>query len=261
MILVDVHAHLDHAMFRNDLDEVIERAKLAGMWAIITNGINPETNRRALEIAEKYGIVKPALGIYPIDALQNEIARGEYPLKDNVFDVEDELKFIEKQREKIVAIGEIGLDFSQSEQRDEQNEVFIRLLELAQRIRKPVIVHSRKAEQEVIEVLESTNVKKVVLHCFCGKLKLVKQGADNGWYFSVPTNVVRSQQFQLMVNEVDVRQLLTETDAPYLSPFRGKRNEPSFIVESVKKISELLGREKEEVTEQIVRNYQKIFEH
>ncbi len=257
-MLVDVHCHLDHIDFREDIDKVIERAKQAGVSVIIANGISPETNRIVLELSKKYGIVKPALGIYPIDALTNEIKAGEYPLKTEPFNIDEEIEFIKKQ--KIIALGEVGLDFKDGKQYEkQQKEVFSKFIALAEKMKKPIIVHSRKAEQDVIEMLESSSIKKAVLHCFSGKFKLVKKGADLGYHFSIPTNVVRSQQFQDLVKEVNINQLLSETDAPYLSPFPGRRNEPAFVIESVKKIAEIKKFEFEEVEKNLFLNFQRLF--
>ena len=261
MLLVDVHAHLDHVDFKDDLDKVIQRAKSNSVKAIITNGINPETNRLTLEISKKYDIVRAALGIYPIDALQKEIEIGEYPLKPNIFDLDKELAFIEKNKQNIVAIGEIGLDFKYSNKKDKQKEVFKKMLILAEKLNKPVIVHSRSAELECVEILQTTKLKKIVLHCFNGKLTLVKKAINNGWFFSIPTNIVRSQQFQKIVEISPLSLLLTETDAPYLSPFRGIKNEPSFVIETIKKIAQIKSLDQEEVANNIYMNYKRVFEN
>ena len=258
-ILVDVHCHLDHVAFKDDLDKVIERAKKAGMKAIITNGLNPETNRISLKLAEKYEIVKAALGIYPIDALQKEAESGEYPTTKEGFDVDEEIAFIRKNNDKIVAVGECGLDFKSSEHKEKQIEVFKKMIALSVELEKPIIVHSRKAEQECIETLEQFKTKKIVMHCFSGKVSLVKRVRDNGWFFSVPANIVFSQQFQRLVEEIPLSQLLTETDAPLLSPFRGERNEPAFIAETIKKIAEIKNMDATEVENVIYNNYQRLF--
>lgn len=261
MILVDVHAHLENLAFKDDLDQVIQRAKQAGVKAIITNGIEPEANRLALEIAKKYDIVKAALGIYPVDALKTEAETGEHNKKPEPFDFDKELDFISTNKDNIVAIGEIGLDYKNSDKKEEQKQHFLKLLSLAEKLEKPVIVHSRRAENDVVDVIQTTNVKKVILHCFSGKQKLVKKALDSGWNFSIPTNIVRSQQFQLIAQTASMSQILTETDAPYLSPYKGQKNEPSFVIETVKKIAEIKELEPEEVANNIYMNYQRIFQN
>ena len=257
-LFIDIHCHLDHPRF-DDLDNVVENAKKTGVKIILTNGINPETNRKTLEISRKYDIVKAALGIYPIIQLQKEIEEGNYPIKQEEFDVDKEIEFIEKNKDKIIAIGEIGLDGLDNENLSEQKIVFEKLIKLAEKIKKPVIVHSRRAEKEVIDLLESSQCKKVLLHCFSGKKWLVQRAADLGYYFSVPTNVVRAHNFQIMAERVNINQLFCETDSPYLSPFAEKRNEPAFVVESYKKIAEIKKMELTEVINNVWMNYQKLF--
>lgn len=251
-LLIDIHCHLDHPQF-NDVDRIVENAEKAGLTVILTNGVNPGTNRKALELA-RFRIVKAALGIYP-----KQLEIGDYPSRTNKFDADKEIRFIEKNKHKISAVGEIGLDGLVRDDIREQATIFEKLLKLAKKIDKPVIVHSRKAEKEVIEMLESCKQKKVLLHCFCGKKRLVKKAADLGYCFSIPTNVVRAQNFQILVKDVNINQLFCETDAPYLSPFRGNINEPAFVVESYRKIAEIKKMELQEVINNIWMNYQKLF--
>jgi TatD DNase family protein len=263
--LIDVHAHLDHALFESDLPDVIERARQAGVKKIIANGVDPQTNRKVLQIAKKYPVVKPALGIYPPDALRTEVSEDGYPLNLKTLtmqDIEEELEFIKKA--KPIALGEVGLDYKTGAKEEsgkkEQKQVFQKFIELSEKLKVPLIVHSRKAEPDVVEMLESSNAKKVVLHCFSGKFSLVKRARDNGWSFSIPVNVVRSEQFQNIVAQVNLSQLLTETDAPYLSPFPGKRNEPAFVLESLKKIAEIKQLTLEDTANNILMNYKNLFE-
>jgi len=253
MLLVDVHAHLDLKEFDPDLDEVINRAEKAGVKAIISNGINHESNLKVIQLSKKYKIVKPALGLYPDDAIRLTEKQ-----------ILDELKFIEKNKDKIIAIGEVGLDYKYCKKKQEQEfqkEIFLKIISLSKKINKPLIIHSRKAESDVIEILEKEKAKKAILHCFSGKLKLIKKAAELGYYFSVHTNVVRSSQFQKLVEIVDINQLLTETDSPYLSPYRNRRNEPSFITEAIKKIAEIKNISITETANNIFMNYQKASFH
>ncbi|MFH1063844.1 MAG: TatD family hydrolase [Candidatus Woesearchaeota archaeon] len=256
-IFVDVHAHLDHALFKTDLDAVIERARQAGVKVIIANGVEPVTNRAVLALAEKYDIVKPALGIYPPDALEAETKEDTYPLKLKPYDLDEEMEFIEKS--KPIALGEVGLDYKNGSNKGMQKKVFQRFIDLSEKMDIPLIIHSRKAESDVVDMLESSDAKKIILHCFSGRQHLVRRAAGHGWSFSIPTNVVRSQQFQEMVELVHISQLLTETDSPYLTPFREKRNEPAFVVESLKKIAELKGMTVEDTANNVFMNYQKMF--
>ena len=261
-LFIDIHCHLDHFHFNNGRDAVVQRAKDAGVRAILSNGINPETNRSTLDLAKKYPLVKAALGIYPIHALQKDIDTGAYPLRPNVFDVDEEIRFIEKNKGAIAAVGECGLDGLDMEHMAEQKAVFDKMISSAKRIRKPLIVHSRRAEQEVLDMLGSSSIKKVLLHCFSGKKNAVKKGIDAGYCFSIPTNIVRAQNFQWMAEHVPLGQLFCETDAPYLSPFReimNGRNEPAFVVESYKKIAEIKKMELVEVMNHVWMNWQNVF--
>ena len=163
-MLIDIHSHLDHCYFKDDLDKVIDNAKKANLKVILTAGINPETNRKALQIAEKYDIVKPCLGIYPIQTLQKEIDSGDYPLKENKFDIDEEIRFIEKNKNKITAVGEVGLDyFWIKDKQKEQKELFEKMISLAEKINKPIIVHSRKAEEDAVNILQSSKLKKIII--------------------------------------------------------------------------------------------------
>jgi|TARA_B100001964_G_scaffold245721_1_gene335159 TatD DNase family protein len=259
-MLIDIHSHLDHCYFKDDLDKVIDNAKKANLKVILTAGINPETNRKALQIAEKYDIVKPCLGIYPIQTLQKEIDSGDYPLKENKFDIDEEIRFIEKNKNKITAVGEVGLDyFWIKDKQKEQKELFEKMISLAEKINKPIIVHSRKAEEDAVNILQSSKLKKIIMHCFSGKKALVKKIIDNNWFATIPTNVTKSFQFQENTKLIPITQLFCETDSPYLTPFKDQRNEPAFVLESYKKIAEIKGMELKEVINNIYMNWQKIF--
>lgn len=258
-MIVDIHAHLDYPSIEKRLDEIIENAKKAGVIAIITNGINHASNIKSLEISRKYPLVKCALGYYPPDALKKEIEDKNYPHSLANEDVDDEIIFIEKNKDKIIAIGEVGLDYYNGHDKERQKRDFSKMISLAKKLGKPLIVHTRKAEEDAISILEEHKLKKVVLHCFSGKKSLVKRASKNGWSFSIPTNIVRAENFQMIVNEVPISQIFTETDAPYLSPFKEKTNEPAFITESIKKIAEIKGMTTDDVEKNIYMNYQKMF--
>ncbi len=258
-LLIDIHTHLDHQLLINKIDEIINRAKNIGLRHIITNGINQETNRKCLELSKKYEIVECAMGIYPRNVLKKDIESGNYPLKHFDFNIDEEIEFIKKNNNNIVAISEVGLDFVDGEDK-QQIEDFGKMIGLAEKLKKPIVVHSRKAEQKCVEMLESSNLKKVIMHCFCGKKSLVKRIVDNKWFLTVPTTVVRSQQFQDITKNVPITQLFCETDSPYLSPYKDKWNEPAFVIESYNKIAELKNMDIREVVNNIYKNWQKIFE-
>ena len=258
-LLVDIHAHLDNSLLITKIDEIIHRAKNAGLKHIITNGISPETNRVCLELSKKYDIVKCAMGLYPRNALKKEMESGEYPLKFVDYDVDGEMDFIRKNKNRIVAVSEIGLDFANGEDKQQIGD-FEKMIMLAEELKKPIVVHSRKAELKCVEMLESSKNKKIVMHCFSGKKSLVKRIADNGWFLTVPTIVVRSQQFQEIARNVPISQLFCETDSPYLSPYKNQLNEPAFVIESYNKIAEIKGMDVIEITNSIYMNWQKVFQ-
>jgi len=257
MLIVDVHAHLDFEEYDNDLDKVVTENQAAGVKAIVNNGVTPESNRKVLELAKKYNIIKPALGFYPVWASQ---AKEE--------DFDKELEFISKQN-NIVAIGEVGLDYIKGDDnphgdkyKHEMKACFEKLIKLAEKKKLPIICHSRRAELDVIEMLESSSMKKgkVIMHCFMGRQHLVKRILDNGWSMSIPCIVTKLQQLQLIAQMAPIEQIFTETDAPYMSPYSDiKRNEPRFIVEGLKKIAEIKKLDAEELSKMIYMNYQKMF--
>ena len=289
-MLIDIHCHLDHCYFKDDLDKVIDNAKKANVKIILTAGINPEKNRISLEIAKKYDIVKACLGIYPIqNNNDNEKIKQQKNNKNNnlkniekrkiknnkKINIDEEIKFIEKNKNKIMAIGEVGLDyFWVKDNIKEQKELFEKMISVAEKLNKPIIVHSRKAEQDCIEMLQSSKLKKIIMHCFTGKKSLVVKIIDSNWFLTAPTCITRSTQFQENVKITPITQLFSETDAPYLSPFKnarnlpsqisapielGKRNEPAFVIEAYKKVAEIKNMELKEVVNNIWMNWQKTF--
>jgi TatD DNase family protein len=248
MAFIDVHAHLD---FFDDkkIGKIVENARKVGVSIIINSGIEPLRARKTMELASKYPEIKASLGIYPVEML-----------KMSEKTIEEEFKFIRKNKDKIIAIGEIGMDLKEGTDREKQKKNFERLLKLALELDKPVLIHSRKAELECVEVLEKLKMKKVIMHCFSGKISLVKRIISNGWFFSIPTNITFSEQFQKLTKEVPVSQLLCETDSPFLHPIKGERdNEPANVIESYKKIAEIKGLNLKEAEKKIEENYKRLF--
>ena len=261
MNLVDVHCHLNQDLFKKDLDEVIQRAKDVGVKAIVISGTNPAANQQVLELAKKDPILKVSLGLHPIDALGLSEGETGIPRVEGKIDLEKEFKFIEDNKDKIVAIGEIGLDYHwDKEHHQEQQEVFRKILRLAIKLNKPVIIHTWAGEEDCINILEEEVKDKVpvVLHCFGGRKSLVTRGVELGYCFSVPPSTIRTGNFNTMIKKIPLQQLLTETDAPWQSPFKGERCEPAHVLETIKKIAEIKNISEEEAADQIWENYQKI---
>ena len=245
-MLVDVHCHLDFPQFEKDLDQVIKRAEKNGFVALIANGVHLESNKKVLELSKKYKIIKPAFGLYP-----------EHAVESSEKEIEEVIDFIRKK--KPIAIGESGIDYFRVKNPDKQKKAFQKLINLAKELDIPIIIHSRKAEQDTIEILEKSKIKKVIMHCFSGNKELLERAEKNGWMFSIPPSLVRNKTFKKLAKRVPLSRILTETDAPYLSPFEGKRNEPSFILESIKKIAEIKGITEDELKKIIYSNYQRMF--
>lgn len=245
-MLIDVHCHLDY--YEKSLVEgILKRAKKIGVKIIVNNGTNPVENRKTLDLAERFPEIKPALGLYPLEALKMTNER-----------IDLELDFIRKNKEKIIAIGEVGLDFKES--RDErQFEIFEKIIKLAMELDKVLIVHSRKAEKEAIEILEKNHARKVVMHCFSGNFKLIQKIVENKWKMTIPTNVKSSEHFQQVIARVPLENLLCETDSPFLHPDKKENNEPANVIVSYKKISEIKGLSIREAEEKIERNFNEFF--
>lgn len=264
MNLIDVHCHLNHADFSKDLSEVLKRAEQAGIKVILCSGVNPASNKEVLELAKKYPLIKASLGIYPIDALGLAEAEIGLPRQTVPINLEEEFKFIEMNKDKVAAIGEVGMDFywaKKEETYEKQAENFRKIIRFAIKIKKTVVIHSRKAEEECLDILEQEIKNKeisIIQHCFSGRKSLMTRAAALGHYFSIPPNIIRSGSFEALVKKVDMQQLLTETDAPYLSPYPERRNEPAFVLETIKKIAEIKKLSVEETAARIWENYVRV---
>ena len=230
------------------IEQIVKRARKANVKIIVNNGVNRVKNRKVLEISERYLEVKAALGLYPIDALK---------MSDK--QIKDELDFIRKNKDKIIAIGEVGMDLKESSELERQKKIFQKIIKLALELNKPLIVHSRKAEKEVIEILKKNKMKKVVMHCFNGNFKLIQRIVENGWKMTIPTNVKSSEHFQQVIARVPLENLLCETDSPFLHPDKLPDNEPANVIVSYEKIAFIKGLKLSEVEEKIERNFGGLF--
>jgi len=264
MKLVDVHTHLDSDRFDKDRDEIIKRAKAAGVTYMITSGVNPTTNRTVLKLSKQHApTVKCSFGIYPIDGIANkldqEAEKNQLRFVEK-FDVDKELKWIEEHRNDCVAIGECGLDYKLIPGTEKlQKEVFQKVINLAKKLDKPIVTHSRKAELDVIEMLEKNNCKKVYMHCFGGKKALVRRCVENGYFLSVPAVITRLDHFKMVVKLTPLEQLITETDAPYLSPIAGERNESKNVTFAIKETAKIKEVSVDKVAKQIFNNAKTLF--
>ncbi len=244
-MLIDMHCHID--VYSDKIKEIINRAKEKRVEIIINNGVDIKSNRKTLELSKIYPEIKTALGLYPINALSL-----------NKKEIQNEITFIENNKGYIVMIGEVGIDLKESNDLESQSKIFEKFINLALKINKPITVHSRNAEKECIEILESLKAKKVLMHCFSGGMKLIKRIIENGWYLSIPSSVKYNEHFQKIIELVPIENLFCETDSPYLHPNREKNNEPMNVIDSYKKIAEIKGLNVKEVEIQIFKNYEKL---
>ncbi len=230
-MLIDSHAHLEMNDFDRDRDEVIGRAIQAGVDLIITVGTTVSDCEKAVLIAGQHDTVYAAIGIHP------------HEVKDIDETTYDDLKRLAKA-EKIVAYGEIGLDFFRNlSPRDVQIRRFGEQLELAGDMGLPIIIHDREAHKETLEMLQGWKGKRGVIHCFSGDYRMAAKCLDMGFYISIPGAVTfgKSEKLQEVARRLPVTSMLLETDAPYLTPHpnRGKRNEPSYVVHTARKVAEI----------------------
>ena len=251
---IDTHAHLTFPEYKLDLPEVIKKAKDANLEAIINIALDDEALASSLKIAEKYpGYVFNAYGLHPHDASEwkEEIAQ--------------KAKLLAKEK-KIIAIGEMGLDYHYKLSTiDEQKEVFRKCLQLAQELDLPAVIHSREASKDTMLLIHEENQGslKGVLHCFGEDMVLGREALDLGLLISFTGNITfkKAEQVRNAAKEIPLDRIMIETDSPFLAPqaFRGKRNEPAYVIEVAKQIAEVKGISIEEVARQTTENAKKFF--
>lgn len=264
MSLFDVHAHLTSEKFSQDVGEVIARAGAAGVSTIVSNGLNITDNEKVLALARAHPSVRPALGYYPVDVvLGGMIAAGiEYPRDPGpIYGADETLSWLQNHADDAVAIGEIGLDryWVPEQFWAEQEQVFRRLVRLAMEANKPIIIHTRKAEQATLEILEELGAPRVIWHCFSSRVKLAQRIAARGHFLSVPANARRSETFTALLRDLPRGQLLLETDCPYLGPESGVRNEPANVRGTAEYAAELWKTDLVQAEGQFTSNFEAIF--
>jgi TatD DNase family protein len=261
LTLIDTHAHLDFAKFDADRPAVIERATAAGVAAIINVGTDLASSRRAVELAEQHEDIYAAVGMHPHDARK---------LDGTTLGALRELA----KRPKVVAVGEIGLDFYRDlSPRDMQRRAFQAQLAWAAKLGKPVIIHDRDAHNEIIEILgdwvaglgNSPLAGRLgVLHTFSGDLDMAEWAMDLGFYISIsgPVTYRNERQLPKIVQALPLDRLLVETDCPFLAPHphRGKRNEPAYVCLVAERIAELKGIALDDLAMATTANARRLFE-
>ncbi len=252
-MLIDSHAHLEMPEFRKDLKEVLQRAKASGVEYIFTVGTGKKDWRATLEIAESNSMVYALLGVHPHHA--KEIDEQTYPILKQLC-----------QNRKVKALGEIGLDFFRNLSPQEiQLRRFREQIELAKELNLPIVIHDRDAHQETLEVLRSQKAEQCggIIHCFSGDYDMAKTCLDMGFYISIPGNITfkNAERLREVVSRLPLDSLLIETDAPFLTPepYRGKRNEPSYVRYTAEKIAEIKKVAFEKVAEATTENALRVF--
>lgn len=251
MAIIDTHAHLTDEAFDDDRLFIIRDLSNFNVKAVINPGCNVKDSKMAVELAEEFDYFYAQVGIHP-----EEVSRMG----------ESDLETIEKlaQNPKVVAIGEIGLDYYwRDDNKDEQKEVFIKQLEMARRLNLPVVVHTRDVEEDAYEILKDFTDLKVQIHCFSEGLDLLDKYMNLGFYISIGGVVTFSngENEKLAASHVDINRLMLETDSPYLTPepYRGLRNDPRKIIEVAREIAKLRGMKLKKLEKRTSKNAEEFF--
>ncbi len=246
--IVDTHTHICDPGFDADRKEVLNRAADAGVTTVIAVGENMDDARRNLELAGQHPMIRPAAGLYP-----------------TILDLEQANKmhaFIRRERPRLVAIGEVGLDFwvvKEASQKELQKEILKGFISLSRELDLPLNIHSRSAGRHAVALLLENGATRVQMHAFDGKASAALPAVEAGFFFSVPPSVVRSRQKQKLIKHLPLSCLLAETDSPVLGPDHKKRNEPANITLAIQAIAELKSTAVDEVLEAVGENTRRLY--
>lgn len=252
-MLFDTHAHLNADQFEEDVAEVIGRAQAEGVSNIVVVGFDEKTIKGALKLAQEYDFIHAAVGWHPVDAI-------------DMFD--EHIAWLEElaSHPKVVALGEMGLDYYWDKSpKNVQKEVFRRQIRLAKKVKLPIIIHNRDAHEDIVTILREENASEVggIMHCFGSSLEIAKQCMEMNFYISFggPVTFKNAKRPKEVAKEIPLDRLLIETDCPYLAPhpYRGKRNEPSYVKLIAEEIANLKGITYEEVVQVTNENAKKLF--
>ncbi|MDI6453507.1 TatD family hydrolase [Peloplasma aerotolerans] len=248
-MIVDTHAHLNTEEYVHDIDEVLEEAQIHGVSKVIVIGMDEASNQRAIELAKTHKMLFATVGVHPAYVDTTTTNHLEALLEE----------------EKVVAIGECGLDLHWKQDNiKKQKEIFIQQIELAVKTKLPLIIHTRDSFEETYQCLLPYKGQVTgVFHCFSSNLEDAKRAIDLGFYIGIDGPITFKKAYDLVdvVKNTDLSYILVETDSPYLSPmpYRGKRNEPAYTKHVVKKIAELKKMTYREVSNQTTSNAHKLF--
>ncbi len=271
-MLIDTHAHLNFAAYKDDAKEIIKRTLDGGVF-IINVGSQYSTSRRAVEMAEKYETgVWAAVGLHPVHLVKRKVNPGDSEFNENDFETTGEIFDYEKYLKlaknlKVVAIGEMGLDYHHFEPGDnieelknKQKETFLLGIKLANKINKPMIIHCWDAYNDILKILKENDInKKGIIHSFVGSYKTARKFTELGYKIGLNGVITYTNDFNRLVKEVTLEDIVLETDCPYLTPvpYKGQRNEPLYmklVAEKVAKIKEISVDKVEYVTVSNARN-------
>jgi TatD DNase family protein len=252
-MLFDTHVHLNAEQFEEDLEEVIGRAQAEGVSHMVVVGFDRPTITKAMELAESYDFIYACVGWHPVDAIDM---------------TDEDLAWIEElaAHPKVVAIGEMGLDYHWDKSpKDVQKDVFRRQIQLAKKVKLPIVIHNRDATADVVEILREEGASEVggIMHCYSGSVEVARECLDMNFYISLggPVTFKNAKKPKEVAEAVPLEKLLIETDCPYLAPhpYRGKRNEPAYVKLVAEQIAELKGLAFEEVAEATTENAKRLF--
>lgn len=252
MWLIDSHIHLDYEQFSEDFDAVLERAYAADVREMITIGCRPESCKKAIRLAETYPSIYATVGVHPHQAAETN---------------DEEMDWLREQLQhpRVVGLGECGLDyFYMNSPKEVQQSVFRKHAELSLETDMPLIIHTRDAEEDTIDILQGVaqgRMYRGLIHCFSGSSALVEACLEMGFYFSISGLVTFVKSLHKPIKTIPLDRLLIETDAPYLapSPHRGERNEPAFVRHTAEKLAKVKGVSLEELAEYTTRNTRTVF--
>ncbi|MCW4014887.1 MAG: TatD family hydrolase [Candidatus Bathyarchaeota archaeon] len=258
MKFVDAHIHLADDRYSQNVKEIVKEAKQLGVLGLVANAMDIQTSHKSLKLAKEHpNHVYAALGIHPWNT--KNLAENE------VQDTVDLILANAKNRQQVVAVGEIGLDATYSgngEPTEIQMQVFHEMLSVAEKIELPVIIHSRGTTSQIVNMLPSYKIKKVLLHWFSQPHSILPTIVDRGYYITEGPPALFSGGIREVIRRIPLTKFMTETDGPvrFRGPFNGKLTTPSFIPDVVDAVAELKGREKSEVADQIFQNFVDFFE-
>ena len=248
--MIDSHCHVDFKEYNKDREEVMQRAQ-EKLQAIIDSGASLGGNRRALRLKEEYpGFVYLSLGFHPNNAVKADSTIIKQALNEIIDNMDES-----------VALGETGLDYHElksEEHKKRQINLFERFIDLAVEYEKPLVIHARDAEETALDMVKNQSIPQVIFHCYGGDAETARLIVEEGFHISFSTIISFSKHHQELAHEIPLSHILTETDSPYLSPFKG-RNEPAYVEEVVKTLAQVKDITLNEIDRVTQKNIENVF--